>query len=163
MKIDLKTILILILGGFVLLLIGYILGQNNSSKSSDTKIPADAVVIKEYKESVSREIRTYGKEISSCYQEFLKQGPTKTEGKVDIVIEVQQTGMISKIEIAKNELADEQMDSCIQKKLSKLRLPPPPLGINPFIPHTLLFKSEETVKKEIEERKNQIPKVLPSN
>lgn len=161
MKADYKLIIIAILSGALVFLCGYILGNSNQSTSSIS--PADPGASKEYKDLVAKEIKNFSQEISSCYRIFLETNPRTQEGKVNLVFLVSDNGKVSEVEISRDELSSESLSSCIVNKLSPLRLPPLPRGINPYVSHSLVFKKEETLKREIEERKKSIPQVLPVN
>lgn len=121
---------------------------------------------KEYKEKVIlKVIQENAKDIQKCYLDYLNLKEGITEGLIDILFKVEENGKISNLEITKNEFNNQAMGDCVAKKMSSYYLAPPPYGINRYISHTLAFKSEETAKKEAEERaKNNLPpKVLPVN
>lgn len=159
MKVDIKTGIIFLLSGVIFVLIGYLIGSRSGNHSSE--IPADPKVQKEYKDQVARSIRSRSSEIKACYIDYLANKPKITEGKVDLVFDVEKNGVINGMESGLNELQDKHIEKCISQALSGLRFPPLPLGMNSFISHTIAFKSEETIKKENEMRKNLLPKVLP--
>lgn len=161
MKIDNKTVIIFILSSVIFILIGYLIGSHTINKSSE--IPADPKIQSEYKNQVARVIRTRSGEIRACYISFLDRKPKTIEGKIDIVFDVQKNGEIREMEWGLNELQDKEIQECTYKALTGLRFPPLPFGMNSFISHTIAFKSEETLKKENESRKNLLPKILPAN
>lgn len=158
MKFDLKTSIIVILSGLVLFLGGYILGDRSSKPSQKFENPE---IAKQYKDLVGKDIREFADDISVCYREFLAKVPAIQEGKLDLVIKVKDNGIVEEMEVSKNELGSLELKNCVLKKLSSLRLKPLPAGLNPYISHTLAFKSDETLQKEAEQRKNRMPKVLP--
>lgn len=160
MKIDPKNLIIFLLTGIILFLGGYILGGKNNPSPS-TSLPQHPAMAKEYKDLVAKDIRAYSEQMSACYRDFLKTKPDVLEGKVDLVFKVQNNGVVDEIDIAKNEMGSTELENCIKKQLAPLRLKPLPAGLNPYVSHSLVFKSEETLKKEAEEQKNRIPKILP--
>lgn len=158
MKFDLKTSIIVILSSVILFLSGYILGNQ---PSRHTPRVLDAESEKKYKDSVAMDIREFGDAIGGCYRDFLTTKPKVSEGKIDLILKVQENGAVLEIEVAKNELSSDDLKKCVLDKLSSLRLKPLPNGLNPYIAHSLAFKSEATLQKEIEIQKNRMPKVLP--
>lgn len=161
MRIDLKTIVIIFLVLIIGLLGGYLVGKNRTSSAPVIPAPVSKQVAKEYKDSVAKVIRENGKDIQKCYVEFLDGKPKIQEGKVDFMMKVLENGKIQTFEIIRNELDNEELSKCIKKFGSSWRLPPPPLGLNPYIPHSLAFKSEKTLKQEAEARKKLFPEILP--
>ena len=121
---------------------------------------------KEYKEKVVvKVIQENAKDIQKCYLDYLAQNKELTEGTLDLLFKVEENGMISEVAITKNDFKNQEMGDCVSEKMKNYYLSPPPLGINRYISHTLAFKSEETAKREAEERakNNAPPKVLPVN
>jgi hypothetical protein len=82
------------------------------------------------------------------------------EGKVTFVFHVAEDGALNKFELADSDFRDTKFTDCISKSLAGLRFLPPPLGINRYLAHEFVFKSDETFKREMEERKNQAPLTL---
>jgi hypothetical protein len=76
------------------------------------------------------------------------------------VFHVGESGEKLSHELAESEIGDSTFVNCVDRALKDLRFLPPPLGINRFLAHEFTFKSEQTFKREIEERKNQEPLVL---
>ena len=117
------------------------------------------------------------KQFSACYKTMLhnngydearptpKPGanPESTpnfEGKITFVFQVDEDGSLLKYELADSDFRDSNFSDCISKSLSGIRFLPPPLGINRFLAHEFVFKSEDTFRREMEERKNQSPLTL---
>ena len=173
MKIDLKLAVIICLVAVVGILVGVVVGKgsgtapSSSSHQAPSFAPADdGKLAKEYKEKVLlKVIRDQAKDLQVCYFALLEKKPKISEGILDYIIKVEEDGRISEAKLIKNEFEDDDMGSCVTKKILSYYLSPPPYGINRFIAHTLAFKSEETAKKEAEERakNNQPPKVMPVN
>jgi hypothetical protein len=82
------------------------------------------------------------------------------EGKVTYVFHVAEDGLLKNFELADSDFKDDTFTRCISDSLKGLRFLPPPLGINRFLAHEFVFKSDETFKREMEERKNQSPLTL---
>lgn len=161
MKPDLKTISLIVSVLLTGLLGGYVIGQKKNEPAPAPRGPVSKQVAKEYKDSVAKVIREHGQEMQKCYVDFLSSKPKNQEGKVDFVMKVLESGKIETFEIIRNELGNDQLSKCISTNGLKWRLPPPPFGLNPYIPHSLVFKSEETMKREAEARKKIFPEVLP--
>ncbi|MFZ9520279.1 MAG: hypothetical protein ACO3A4_07370 [Silvanigrellaceae bacterium] len=117
------------------------------------------------------------KTLSACYKTMLRNNgydeskPTAKpgvnpesaeifEGKVTFVFHVAEDGKLNNFELADSDFTDNKFTDCISKSLSGLRFLPPPIGINRFLAHEFVFKSDETFKREMEERKNQAPLTL---
>lgn len=170
LKVDLKLGVIIGLVGLVGLLVGGLLGRSSNptpvasiaSYGSD----ADGKLAKEFKEKVLlKTIRDNAKDLQVCYFDLLADKPKIMEGLLEYILKVEEDGKISEAKLIKNEFEDDDIGLCVTKKLLSYHLAPPPYGINRYIAHTLAFKSEETAKKEAEERakNNQPPKVMPVN
>jgi hypothetical protein len=117
------------------------------------------------------------KALSTCYKTMLRSNgydearPTPKpgtnpetaenfEGKVTFVFHVAEDGALNKFKLAESDFRDSKFTDCISNSLAGLRFLPPPLGINRFLAHEFVFKSDETFKREMEERKNQAPLTL---
>jgi hypothetical protein len=115
--------------------------------------------------------------LSTCYKELLKRNGiedgakattsatqnkeiSKFEGKVIYVFHVAENGEKLSHEIVDAQINENTFLSCIEVALRGIRFLPPPLGISRYLAHEFTFKSEETFKKEMEERKNQEPLVV---
>src|SRR5690606_32935207 len=123
MKIDFKMVIIISLVLVTGLLGGYVLGQ--MKKAPVQPVPVSKQVAKEYKDSVAKVIREHAEEIQKCYVDFLASGPVKTEGTVDIVMKVLESGKLESFEIIGNGLENDELSECIVKSGKKWRLPPP--------------------------------------
>ncbi|MEN9529825.1 MAG: hypothetical protein RI932_1698 [Pseudomonadota bacterium] len=117
------------------------------------------------------------KQLTACYKEMLRnngydesrptpKAETSTdkrdnfEGKVTFVFHVDEDGSLIDYELADSDFQDKRFSSCISESLNGVRFLPPPLGINRYIAHEFVFKSDETFKREMEEKKNQPPLTL---
>ena len=117
------------------------------------------------------------KQLSACYKTMLRSNgydearptpkpgsnPESTpsfEGKVTFVFQVDEDGSMLNHELADSDFRDTSFSDCISKSLVDIRFLPPPLGINRFLAHEFVFKSEDTFKREMEERKGQSPLTL---
>ena len=69
-------------------------------------------------------------------------------------------GSLLNYELAESSFRDKSFSSCIADSFEGLRFLPPPLGINRFLAHEFVFKTDETFMREMEERKNQAPLTL---
>ncbi|MEN9811214.1 MAG: hypothetical protein RLZZ488_2781 [Pseudomonadota bacterium] len=115
--------------------------------------------------------------LTNCYTEFLKSNgidesnsaATKTatgadlskfEGKVTYVFQIAENGEKITHEIVDSQISDRNFLGCIEVALRGVRFLPPPLGINRYLSHEFTFKSEQTYRKEMEEKKSQEPLVL---
>lgn len=115
--------------------------------------------------------------LTGCYNELLKangideskpaaaNNPTSTdmskfEGKVTYVFHIAENGEKISHEIVDSQISDRNFLGCIEVALRGVRFLPPPLGINRYLSHEFTFKSEQTYRKELEEKKNQEPLVL---
>ncbi len=89
------------------------------------------------------------------------------EGKVTFIFNIAEDGKMIGYELVESEISDKSFQRCVQKAIKDARFLPPPLGINRYLAYDFVFKSDETFKKEMEERKNQSPLMLvtptPSN
>lgn len=172
MKLDQKTIVIIVLATALGLTLGLLFGK---SKDVTVKTPAPVTpysvgdsgkLAKEYKEkSVNRAIFENSKNIQECYLEYLKASPTITEGELVVLFKVEENGEMTELKTTKNEFNNQEFGECVNRKLSQIFLDPPPMGINRYISHTLSFIKEETAKALEEKRKKEklLPKVLPVN
>ncbi|MFP5387378.1 MAG: AgmX/PglI C-terminal domain-containing protein [Bacteriovoracia bacterium] len=146
-------------------LTGVLIGKNLVSTSTPSQLD-DGKIAKEYKErSLVKVIRDNAKDLQKCYLDFLATRPTMQEGDIEIVVEVEEDGEIDSAKIIKNDFNNGDFESCLSDKLEDYHLPPPPLGINRYLSHTLSFKSEETALREAKERKEKekLPKLIPIN
>ena len=115
--------------------------------------------------------------LSACYKTMLRNNgydetrPTPKpnaspdtlrnfEGKVTFIFQVDEDGSVLKYEVADSDFRDKGFSDCISSSLTGTRFLPPPLGINRFLAHEFVFKSDETFKREMDERKNQAPLTL---
>lgn len=168
MKVDVKTIIIVILIGIIGVISGFMLGNrksgdNNSVAAANNSV-ADPKVAKDYKRNeIMKVIRENAKEIQKCYLDHLKNNPPVKEGIVRFIMNLREDGSVESSKITKSDFESEEIGSCSLSIVNKLYFSPPPLGINRTIGHELAFKSEETARMEAEEarKKNALPKVLP--
>ena len=117
------------------------------------------------------------KTLSACYKTMLRNNgydearPTPKpnaspdtapsfEGKVTFIFQVDENGSMLNYELADSDFRDKAFSDCISASLAGIRFLPPPLGINRFLAHEFVFKSDETFKREMDERKNQAPLTL---
>ncbi|MEN9825627.1 MAG: hypothetical protein RI953_1372 [Pseudomonadota bacterium] len=117
------------------------------------------------------------KSLSLCYKDMLRsngydesrptpkpeshgESPGAFEGKVTFVFHVAEDGRMNGYDLADSDFLDREFLNCIEKSLNGVRFLPPPLGINRYLAHEFVFKSDETFKREMEERKNQAPLTL---
>lgn len=93
----------------------------------------------------------------------MKKKPDTKEGVVKILFKVEENGFAEKIKITQSDFDNSNLSKCILDKFKNTFFSPPPLGINRYISHDLVFKLEETALKELKEKEllNQPPKVLP--
>lgn len=115
--------------------------------------------------------------LSTCYKAMLRNNgydevnptpkpgvtsglPESFEGKVTFVFEIAENGRMQGFELADSDFRDKGFTECISKSFSGLRFLPPPLGINRFMAHEFVFKTDSTFKRELEERRNQAPLTL---
>lgn len=96
---------------------------------------------------------------SSVLQEDLAP-EQRTEGALIFVFHVRESGELQDFDLAIDELHDATFTECIKKALTGIRFTPPPLGINRYISYEMNFKTEETLKKEREQKANQAPYTL---
>jgi hypothetical protein len=164
MKLDIKTIIIIILIFIIGILLGLNLKKNESANTATIPVE-NGKLSKEYK---SKEITSFinknAFKIQNCYLTYLEKKPAKAEGNLQILIKVEEDGRMTNVRISDNELKDETIANCVIKNFENNYIAPPPYGINRYLSHSLAFKSEETAKKEQEERarnRNNLPKILP--
>ncbi|NBW82707.1 hypothetical protein EBR21_13225 [bacterium] len=117
------------------------------------------------------------KSLSNCYKNMLRSNgydearPTPKagdtgellpafEGKVTFVFNVGEDGKMIDHDLVDSDFHDREFLNCIEKSLEGVRFLPPPLGINRYLAHEFVFKSDETFRREMEERKNQSPLTL---
>jgi hypothetical protein len=155
--------------------------QNLISKDTMTMNPApDSKVEQNYRRNgfgdkiMSSERRRL---FSNCYKTMLRANgydearptpkpgqATETgdhfEGKMTFVFHVAEDGKLNSFEVAETDFKDRQFVKCVSDSLVDLRFLPPPLGINRYLAHEFVFKSDDTFKREMEERKNQSPLTL---
>ncbi len=117
-------------------------------------------------------------ELSLCYKTMLKSNgydennPTPKpgssaeshnlifEGKATYVFHIAEDGKMLDYELVDSDFLDKSFVRCVSKALKGARFLPPPLGINRYLAYDFVFKSDETFKREMEERKNQSPLML---
>lgn len=151
---------------------GFLIGQKSSGHSAGggnitfQSAPADPKVEQSYVRSgIGERILTPERRaiLGTCYQEFLaritdKKGENvKEEGKVGVVFQIAEDGKMLSYEIIDNQLNEPGLTECVENQMKDLRFLPPPLGINRYIVYDFWFKKEETVLKEMEERRNRPP------
>jgi hypothetical protein len=181
MKIESK---IYVIGGLGLLggvILGSLLGTIGFSKPVIMSPAGDNKIEQAYRRSgfgdrlMSVERR---KKFSTCYKLMLsangydeinptpKPGDTSDaatnayEGKVTFVFHLAEDGRLIDFEHVDSEISDKNFIRCLTKAIEGTRFLPPPLGVNRYLAYDLVFKSDETYKREIEERKNQAPLLL---
>lgn len=98
--------------------------------------------------------------LGACYQEFVvRRGEGNSqepgEGKISVVFEIAENGVMKGYEIIDNELGDDDLQSCLESQLEGVRFLPPPLGINRYIVYDFFFKKDETVRREMEEHNSR--------
>jgi hypothetical protein len=163
---DIKLIIII----FLCLALGVISGLYfGSSKRSASPVPYvssdDAKTGKDYKsKSIQPVFVENATDIQTCYLTYLKGNPEVSEGKVNLVFKINEDGSVSDAKVIKNEFND-RMGDCLVGKVESYFFSPPPYGMNPYMNHSFSFVSEETAKKEAEQRQlnNTPPKILPAN
>lgn len=84
----------------------------------------------------------------------------RVEGSLTYVFHLKENGELIEYELAKDDFKDDKFPKCIQAGFKDLRFLPPPLGINRYIAYEMTFKKDETVRKELEERKSNSPLTL---
>ena len=84
----------------------------------------------------------------------------RVEGSLTYIFQVRENGELVDYELANDEFKDLKFSKCIQTAFKDLRFLPPPLGINRFIAYEMSFKKDETIKKELEEKKASSPLTL---
>ena len=84
----------------------------------------------------------------------------RTEGSLTYVFHLRENGELIEYELANDEFKDMRFSKCIQTALKDLRFLPPPLGINRYIAYEMTFKKDETLRKELEEKKSSSPLTL---
>lgn len=147
-------------------LLGIVIGRQSSSSSALQSPADDGKLAQSYKEKVIvKVIRDNAKDLQKCYFAHLKKAPKVTEGEMEVLIEVEENGKVSSVEVTRNEFKKEEFAECVSEKIEDYYFSPPPIGINRFISHVLAFKSEETAIREAKERaeKNKPPQMLPVN
>lgn len=118
------------------------------------------------------------KAFSECYKSFLRNNgysdvnPTPKplsggvdpnavfEGKATFVFHIGEDGTLLDYEAIDSDFSDQSFVRCLSRSVKGVRFLPPPLGINRYLSYDLVFKSDETFKKDIEERKGQSPLML---
>lgn len=134
----------------------------------------DEKALQKYKRAGFNDVvMKYAREYSDCYKVYLGEDDKGVavekrpegfirEGVMTFVFHVAEDGRMLSYNLVKDDFKQDDFEKCIHKNFSDLHFLPPPLGINRYIAHDLSFKTEETYKRELEERKNQsLPKVLP--
>jgi hypothetical protein len=84
----------------------------------------------------------------------------RVEGSLTYVFQLKENGELIEYELANDEFKDLRFAKCIQAGFKDLRFLPPPLGINRYIAYEMTFKKDETVRREMEERKSSSPLTL---
>lgn len=84
----------------------------------------------------------------------------RVEGSLTYVFQLKENGELIEYELANDEFKDPRFVKCIQAGFKDLRFLPPPLGINRYIAYEMTFKKDETVRREMEERKSSSPLTL---
>lgn len=115
--------------------------------------------------------------LSTCYKTMLRNNgydevnptpkpgnhsvpPDDFEGKVTFVFHMGEDGSLLDFDLADSDFRDKSFSNCIANSFNGLRFLPPPLGINRYLAHEFVFKTDKTFKREMEERKNQAPLTL---
>lgn len=165
MKIDAKSLIIIVLIGLLFSIVGYLLGSSGSTSSDQQyALPADSKVAKDYKrEEIVKTIRDNAKDIQKCYLDYLKIEREQKEGTITVLFLLNEDGSVSKSSVIKNEFSDDEFGQCAAQKIASYHFAPPPLGINRNISHDLAFMTQETAEAMAKERAEQraMPKVLP--
>jgi len=91
----------------------------------------------------------------------LELPPTeRVEGSLTYVFQIKENGELINYELANDEFKDMRFSKCIQSAFKNLRFLPPPLGINRYVAYEMTFKKDETLKKELEEKRTSSPLTL---
>lgn len=81
-------------------------------------------------------------------------------GKITLVFHADEDGALLNFELTDSDFQDKSFSKCIAETFDGLRFLPPPLGINRYLAHEFVFKTGDTFKREVEDRKNQAPLTL---
>lgn len=166
------------------LLAGFVLGAialNKSSPNIELMTPAaDAKTEQNYRRAGLGDRLMNGERrrmFSDCYKSMLRnsgfdetnptpkpgselEGKDSFEGKVTIIFHISENGTMLSHELVESEIPDKAFQRCVYNAIKGTRFMPPPLGINRYIAYDLMFRSDESFRKEMEEKRNQAPLAL---
>jgi len=81
--------------------------------------------------------------LQTCYLNFLKTKPEKTDGKSHLDWMIQSKGDVTKVEVIRSELDNEPFLKCLTREIATWKFPPPPAGSPTYVDHEFHFKKTE--------------------
>ena len=90
--------------------------------------------------AVGRVLRRGMRALKACYQRALKRNP-KLNGKISVILTINATGKVSRVEIDKDTVGDGAVTSCIKSFAKRWRFPPPDDGSEAEVSFSVGFQS----------------------
>lgn len=90
--------------------------------------------------AVSRVLNRGMRALKSCYQRALKRNP-KLTGKITVILTINATGKVSRVEIDTDTVGDGAVTACIKSYAKRWRFPPPEDGDQVEVSFSVGFQS----------------------
>ena len=81
--------------------------------------------------------------LQTCYLNFLKTKPTKTDGTSHLDWMIKPNGHVTDVEVISSELNSKLLSKCLTSEIAKWKFPPPPTGSPTYVDHEFRFKKTE--------------------
>ena len=82
-------------------------------------------------------------EIRQCYLSYLKSNPKKTDGRIELDWQIDESGTPSRPEVVRSDLPSKELSRCLTDTIGKIRFPPPPYGGPVYYVHKYTFQKTE--------------------
>jgi len=132
---------LIILGMICLILPGQLLADSSSFSNADKDRSRESSPYhaREVRNTVTKKQNM----LQTCYLNFLKTKPEKTDGMLHLDWMIQSDGHVTNVEEISTELANKPFSQCLTKEIVKWKFPPPPTGAPTYVDHEFRFKKTE--------------------
>jgi hypothetical protein len=128
-----------ILGVLCLLLPMPLLAETASKSTTERRPEQSPYHAKEVRNTITKRQKI----LQTCYLNFLKTKPEKTDGTLHLDWMIQSKGDVTKVEVIRSELDNEPFLKCLTSEIAKWKFPPPPAGSPTYVDHEFNFKKTE--------------------
>ena len=81
--------------------------------------------------------------LQTCYLNFLKTKPEKTDGTLHLDWMIKPNGHVKDVEVISSELDNKLLSKCLTSEIAKWKFPPPPTEKPTYVDHEFHFKKTE--------------------